>query len=370
MTTELQTRQSQLETFRTTAQAITMADPNVAARRPLADIVRSTLSAAGSRSTHTQRAYTTGIGTFLQWLETERSDLVPPSWGPLAETTTEGRKTVWTFSDCPAAVLWLVDPGSLDNFVAYRLTAGDTTGTADNRLASVRTFLSVAYRDKVLSRDQGEGLGLKPYRSKRQRNEQPVGRRLSVQEVRQLRQTVDVETNKGIRDRAILDCMLFAGLRRSEVAGMMATNVVQDQGRYWLRLTGKGRKTRRVKIHDTLFQSLNAWLKVAGITFGEERTVFLSVNKGDNIQRTQISDNVVERIVGEYGYMAGIAQATGSAKLSPHDLRRTFARQSYDNGATLIQVQIALGHSDPKTTARYIGADQSDDDTAVDFVRY
>ena len=79
---------------------------------------------------------------------------------------------------------------------------------------------------------------------------------------------------------------------------------------------------------------------------------------------------MIERIVGEYGHSAGIAQASGSAKLSPHDLRRTFARQSYDNGATLIQVQIALGHSDPKTTARYIGADLPDDDTAVDFVRY
>jgi hypothetical protein len=28
-----------------------------------------------------------------------------------------------------------------------------------------------------------------------------------------------------------------------------------------------------------------------------------------------------------------------------------------------------LGHEDPKTTARYIGADETDDDTAVDYVR-
>ncbi len=49
---------------------------------------------------------------------------------------------------------------------------------------------------------------------------------------------------------------------------------------------------------------------------------------------------------------------------------QTFASQSHDNGAALDQVQIALGHSDPKTTARYIGSDLPDDDIAVDFVRY
>ena len=267
MTTALQTRQTQLETFRTTAQAVTMADPNVAAQRPLSDIVRSTLSAAGSRSSHTARAYTTGIGIVPAMAGDGTVRPGPGRLGTVGEhlRLRGGERSGPSRTVRPPSSGWLT-LGALDNFVAYRLAAGDTTGTADNRLAAVRTFLSVAYRDKVLSRDQGEGLGLKPYRSKRQRDEQPVGRRLTVQEVRQLRQAVDVETNKGKRDRAILDCMLFAGLRRSEVAGLMASDITQDQGRYWLRLMGKGRKTRRVKVHDTLYQSLAAWLAVARST--------------------------------------------------------------------------------------------------------
>ena len=62
-------------------------------------------------------------------------------------------------------------------------------------------------------------------------------------------------------------------------------------------------------------------------------------NKGDNIQATQISDNVIERLVGEDGHKTGIAQRRGLAKLFPHDLRRAFARKSCNIGATLIQVQ-------------------------------
>ena len=370
MTTAIATTQTDLDAFRTTARALTMADPDVAARRPLSDLIQSTLSSVGSRSQHTVRAYTTAIGSFLTWLQTERVDLVPTNWQPLAETTQEGRKTVWAFSDCPSAVLWLIDPGSLDNFVAYLLSQGVTTTTADSRLGAVRTFLAVAYRDRVLSRDQGEGLGLKPYRAKRKRDVQPVGRRLSQDEVRQLRAVVDTTTNKGKRDQAILDCMLYAGLRRSEVADLRAMDITQDQGRYWLRLTGKGQKTRRIKLHDVLYRSLISWMSAAWIDFHDDRPVFLAVNKGDNVQDSQIDANVIERIVAEYGTLAGIAAPSGSGKLSPHDLRRTFARRAYDNGASLIQVQITLGHSDPKTTARYIGADIPDDDTAVDYVRY
>jgi hypothetical protein len=33
-------------------------------------------------------------------------------------------------------------------------------------------------------------------------------------------------------------------------------------------------------------------------------------------------------------------------------------------------VQLMLGHADPKTTARYIGADFNDADTATDHIRY
>jgi integrase len=67
---------------------------------------------------------------------------------------------------------------------------------------------------------------------------------------------------------------------------------------------------------------------------------------------------------------AGLGPISGPGKLAPHDLRRTCARNAYDHGATLLQVQTLLGHSDPKTTARYIGADSDDDNTAVDRLKY
>ena len=65
-----------------------------------------------------------------------------------------------------------------------------------------------------------------------------------------------------------------------------------------------------------------------------------------------------------------MSPSRGKGRLGAHDLRRTCARNAYDNGATLLQVQQMLGHADPKTTALYIGLNQYDTDTAVDYVRY
>jgi len=146
---------------------------------------------------------------------------------------------------------------------------------------------------------------------------------------------------------------------------------VLDNGRRWLRLTGKGTKTRRVKVHDQWHKSLGLWMQAAGIAWDEAgdqaraRALFVSVNKGDTIHAgaERIDANVVERIVAEY------AQAAELGKVEPHDLRRTAARNAYDNGAGLLEIQHWLGHSDPKTTAHYIGVNE-DDGSAVDRVRY
>lgn len=243
-------------------------------------------------------------------------------------------------------------------------------------MAAVRTFLAVAFRDRVLTTEQAQALGIAAYRQRQKQDKQPVGRRLSGIEVRRLRESVDATTLKGIRDLAILDLMLFLGLRREEVAQLQLGELRLDNGRWWLFVAGKGQKTRRLKVHDTLYQSLWAWFNLVGLTPGGVGPLFGSVHRGQGLRDEgagalrPLTANVVSRLVGEYGAAAGLVSVGQAAGLTPHDLRRTAARNAYDNKATLIQVQEFLGHADPKTTALYIGADDNDADTAVDHVRY
>ena len=145
----------------------------------------------------------------------------------------------------------------------------------------------------------------------------------------------------------------------------------QDGGRWWLFLEGKGQKTRRLKVHDSFYRSVTEWLSSVDRSLGEPTgPVFLNLNRHGGLTGHPVNGSVVARIVAELGAESGLASQAGAGRLSPHDLRRTMARNAYDNGADLLLVQQWLGHSEPKTTSRYIGATEHDDNTAGDYVRY
>jgi integrase/recombinase XerD len=353
-------------------QSLSAASPEAALHQPFGDLVQATLSAA-ARSTATRRSYQIAIGLFVQYLDQERGSWLPgalaESWRPFALPLTEGRRTTWMFRP-PAAIVRLVDVRLLDGFRAWREHQGDSAQTATIRVYAVRTLLAVALRDGLLTTEQAQAMGLTAYRQRQKQPKSPVGRRLTPAEVRALRSTVDPSTCKGARDLAILDIMLYAGLRREEVADLDLAALRQDGGRWWLVLAGKGDKVRRLKVHDVLYGSLTNWCQLAGLALGTEGPVFRSFDRGDHVTTNSIDDSVVGRLVATCGYTAGIAAERGSNQLSPHDLRRTCARNAFENGASLLLVQAMLGHEDPKTTAHYIGAFEADDDTAVDYVRY
>jgi integrase len=377
-------------TIRADDQAAALADLSLvsaeaAVRRPLAEVVEAALTAT-SKSRHTRRAYQTAIATFVDYLDAERGDMVgervAATWRPfvrkridgdlLPVTQDTGRvKAEFVYSDAAAAVLRLVDAGLLDGYAAHRRGLGDSENTVISRLAAVRAFLSVALRDNVLTRDQAMSMGLRPYRARQRRDVQPVGRRLTKAEVRALLDAVDTSTTKGRRDLAMLCCMLYAGLRAEETANLRLSNLEMDKGRWWLTLGGKGRKTRKIKMHDVLFEALSDWTEMADLVdWNQDKAIFYTVTSGGAIRANRVTPTDVGRTVTAMGARAGLSPPSGPGRLGAHDLRRTAARNAYDNGGTLLQVQRLLGHSDPKTTVRYIGLGDEEGATAVDFIHY
>ena len=345
---------------------------------PLAELFANFIQATGQRSKNTARAYGKAAGLFLQWLgELQGVELARP--------LKDGRKTVWEIRG-DTIPLQGVDLATLDKFSLWLAQEGSEQSTINNRLAAVNSFMSVALRDEVITWDQGQRLGVKPYKAKQRRNQKPTGRRLTVKEVKKLRAIVDLRAKtdtKALRDRAIIDLMLFAGLRRDEVANLAISDIKPDGGRWWVIPTGKGNKTRRLKIHDVLYTSLADWLQATGreLGNGDSGPIFYNMNKGGNLTGKVLNASVIGRLVAEYGNAAGLAPReaprdpeTGrpvrGVVLGPHDLRRTCARNARENGAALEKVQAMLGHSDIKTTMLYIGEFEDDTDTAVDYVRY
>jgi len=358
------------------AMSATGQDPEALAM-PLAELVQSAMSATGTESTHTARAYLTGVGTFLAWLS-DRLDL-PTEWQPLALASQQPRpdgrgtpRTIWEFRG-EARVLQDITPATLTGWAAD-LRTDKARATAAQRLQAVKTFLNFAYGEGVFSDAQARRLDLKPYHRRERRDVKPTGRRLDKAEVRALRETVLLAARnetKTARDRALLDCMLFAGLRCAEAATLKTGDVRPEAGRWWLVVTGKGQKTRKIKVHDTLYKSLATWAELAGLALGAgDLPIFCNLTKAGKPTGNPLDSSVIGRLVAEYGNRAGLAPLHGENRLAPHDLRRTCARNAYENGAKLPQIQALLGHSDVKTTMIYIGADDNPDDTAIDYVRY
>lgn len=343
------------------------------AHLPLSEFIALALGACASDSIATRRTYTKAWGDWLVYL----SDVLGLD-RPLAQEEKvlrpDGKmtKTLWAYSGT-TRIFSRVSPSLRDGFRQVMVDAGLASRTRNLRLNAVNTLLAIAYRDDYLTSDQATRLGISSYKKRQKSNVKPVGRRLSRDEVKALRCAVETcksSDAKRIRDRALLDCMLYAALRRAEVAELVTGDLTQDGGRYWLVVNGKGEKTRRVKVHDALYKSLQAWAELAGVTLGEgDNVLFRNVQKGGDLNGP-LSASVIGRLVAEYGSLAELAPKSGKNCLGPHDLRRTCARNAYDNGATVLQIQNMLGHSDPKTTNLYIGALENDDETAVDHVKY
>jgi integrase/recombinase XerD len=150
----------------------------------------------------------------------------------------------------------------------------------------------------------------------------------------------------GVRDRAMLEVLYGAGLRVSELVGLLVSAVDRRGG--VLRVLGKGRKERVVPIGEPALASLDVWLEhgrplLLRPARPDVDFMFLS-RRGTAMTR----QNFFERL-------RAIARRAGipSERVSPHVLRHAFATDLLEGGADLRAVQSMLGHADLSTTQIY-----------------
>lgn len=152
-----------------------------------------------------------------------------------------------------------------------------------------------------------------------------------------------------IRDRAMLEIFYASGLRVSEVTGARLEHLNLDEG--WVRITGKGNKTRLIPVGASARDAVGRWLEAARPKLVNPKTqsfVFLNRNGG------KLTTARVWQIVKERTKLAGL----DPAKVHPHLLRHSFATHLLSNGADLRVIQEMLGHADISTTQIYTHVDQ------------
>src|SRR5205807_10350949 len=82
---------------------------------------------------------------------------------------------------------------------------------------------------------------------------------------------------------------------------------------------------------------------------------------GDTVTTDAITDRAIWMVVQQ------AAKAAGLPKISPHDLRRSFARGAYEAGVSVELIRQSLGHSNIATTERYVNSVLELDRAATDI---
>lgn len=168
---------------------------------------------------------------------------------------------------------------------------------------------------------------------------------LSFSEVERLLNTPDVETEIGLRDRAILEVMYGTGLRISELVHLEMDELHLTMG--FIQTVGKGNKERILPIGGEAVQWLEEYLTDSRPIFesrASEESPYVFLNsRGSGLSRQGVWKNLKKTV-----QKAGIRQ-----NVTPHMVRHSFATHLLENGADLRIVQELLGHSDISTTQIY-----------------
>lgn len=170
---------------------------------------------------------------------------------------------------------------------------------------------------------------------------------LHYDEVKQLIDAIDLSTDEGLRDRAIIELLFSSGLRVSELVNLDRGHVNTTRREFMVR--GKGQKDRPVFVSDGAAEWVEKYLETR---LDNLPPLFLSYSRNNIASRSgdyrRLGARSIQRMVSKYARLAGITK-----HVSPHTMRHSFATDLLMNGADIRSVQSMLGHSNISTTQVY-----------------
>jgi integrase/recombinase XerD len=227
-------------------------------------------------------------------------------------------------------------------FLASLADVGINARSQSRIISSLRSFYAFLKLDGFIESDPAELL-----RSPK------IGMRLpdvlTLQEIDDIINAVDLSKREGQRNRAILEVLYSCGLRVSEVCSLRLSDLYLGEG--FIRVTGKGDKQRLVPISDRAVAELEAYFvdrNMIPIKKGYEDFVFISERLKKPLSRIMVF-HFIKELVGLVGIKKNV---------SPHTFRHSFATHLLEGGANLRVIQAMLGHESISTTEIYTHIDR------------
>ena len=231
----------------------------------------------------------------------------------------------------------------LKNFVSELYDLGLSARSQARIISGIKQFYLFLILENILQNDPSELLEMPK-----------IGRKLpevlSVEEIDQIIDAIDLSKPEGHRNKAILETLYSCGLRVSELVNLRFEDLFFTDG--FLRITGKGNKQRLVPVSQTVEKEINIYVEnirtQLKIKTGNESYVFL------NRRGAKLTRNMIFTIIKDLSTSINLQK-----NISPHTFRHSFATHLLEGGANLRAIQEMLGHESITTTEIYTHLDQS-----------
>ena len=181
-------------------------------------------------------------------------------------------------------------------------------------------------------------------------------------EARALLDSIDVSTQIGLRDRALIALMVYSFSRVGAAVGMKVEDVFVQNRRLWVRLHEKGGKRHVMPCHHNLEGYLHAYLDGCSLANDPKGPLFRTVGRrsGGLLTDTSLPPENAYQMVRRRAAAAGI-----ETKIGNHTFRATGITAYLKNGGTLEKAASMANHASTRTTQLY---DRRRDEMSLDEV--
>jgi integrase/recombinase XerD len=171
---------------------------------------------------------------------------------------------------------------------------------------------------------------------------------LTESEVKAMLEVPDLRTERGIRDRAILETFYSTGIRVQEMSNLTLLDLDLEKGFLFVR-EGKGKKDRVVPLGKHACFFIKAYLESSRSYFLEKSS------EGIKTQRVWVNKWGKPLVKGDILWMVRRSRKKAgiTKQVTPHSFRRTLAVELIRNECDFLSVKTILGHSKSSTTLRY-----------------
>ena len=145
------------------------------------------------------------------------------------------------------------------------------------------------------------------------------------------------------RDLAIIELIYSSGLRVSETVNADLSDF--EDGKDFLRVLGKGSKTRLVPVGRYAKNAIEDWMIERDKLSTKDDSLFVNL-RGNRITTRSVQER-----------LKNIAIMQGLPPVNPHMLRHSFATHLLESSGDLRSIQELLGHSSLSTTQIYTRLD-------------